>query len=220
MDRFSFSEAGRLQTFPANYPWAGRDVGQQIGNAVPPRLAMHVLSAAFGWDPPSEELLGTLNTWNRPVRPPNAVRCPLRDEHGSTARQRIDELPRPRAAMGVGAANLLSCNLSSQRGSDVEGGASAGLLRVGDVFRYASSKDAAPVDVDRFRNFWHATDTPGRAAASARCRPSTDSIGSTSPHDAQARTGRPRRSDQLRSPIASSARVRHTTPMSWPSPEP
>ncbi|MFJ9343812.1 DNA cytosine methyltransferase [Streptomyces sp. NPDC101733] len=63
MERFSFSEAGRLQTFPTDYPWAGRDVGQQIGNAVPPRLAMHVLSAAFGWAPPTEGTLSTLGTW-------------------------------------------------------------------------------------------------------------------------------------------------------------
>ncbi|WP_405767448.1 DNA cytosine methyltransferase [Streptomyces sp. NBC_00080] len=63
LDRFSFSEAGRLQTFPTNYPWSGRDVGQQIGNAVPPRLAMHVLSAAFGWASPSEDKLQGLNTW-------------------------------------------------------------------------------------------------------------------------------------------------------------
>ncbi|PWJ08778.1 DNA cytosine methyltransferase [Streptomyces sp. NWU49] len=63
LDRFSFSEAGRLQTFPADYPWSGKDVGQQIGNAVPPRLAMHVLCAAFGWKPPTEELLDSLKTW-------------------------------------------------------------------------------------------------------------------------------------------------------------
>jgi DNA (cytosine-5)-methyltransferase 1 len=63
LERFSFSEAGRLQTFPTDYPWSGRDVGQQIGNAVPPRLAMHVLCAAFGWDPPSDALLGRLETW-------------------------------------------------------------------------------------------------------------------------------------------------------------
>ncbi|MEU5774290.1 DNA cytosine methyltransferase [Streptomyces venezuelae] len=68
LDRFSFSEAGRLQTFPTNYPWSGRDVGQQIGNAVPPRLAMHVLSAAFGWSIPSEDKLQGLNTWT--VRQP------------------------------------------------------------------------------------------------------------------------------------------------------
>ncbi|MFC8450592.1 DNA cytosine methyltransferase [Kitasatospora sp. NPDC057223] len=63
LDRFSFSEAGRLQTFPTDYPWSGRDIGQQIGNAVPPRLALHILSAAFGWPSPSETLLQSLTTW-------------------------------------------------------------------------------------------------------------------------------------------------------------
>ncbi|MEV5898275.1 DNA cytosine methyltransferase [Nonomuraea fuscirosea] len=63
LERFSFSEAGCLQTFPRNYPWSGRDVGQQIGNAVPPRLAMHVLCAAFGWGTPSDTLLESLETW-------------------------------------------------------------------------------------------------------------------------------------------------------------
>jgi DNA (cytosine-5)-methyltransferase 1 len=63
LERFSFAEAGRLQTFPWDYPWSGNDVGQQIGNAVPPRLAVHVLSAAFGWDPPSDEVLGKLAVW-------------------------------------------------------------------------------------------------------------------------------------------------------------
>lgn len=48
LDRLKFSEAGRLQTFPANYPWSGKDVSQQIGNAIPPRLAAHVLAAALG----------------------------------------------------------------------------------------------------------------------------------------------------------------------------
>ncbi|MFJ4691977.1 DNA cytosine methyltransferase [Streptomyces sp. NPDC088766] len=42
-DRFTFAEAGVLQTFPVAYPWCGNDVPQQIGNAVPPRLALHVL---------------------------------------------------------------------------------------------------------------------------------------------------------------------------------
>ncbi|MGW5424338.1 DNA cytosine methyltransferase [Streptomyces sp. NPDC003943] len=43
LDRFNNAEAGVLQTFPAAYPWDGNDVPQQIGNAVPPRLALHVL---------------------------------------------------------------------------------------------------------------------------------------------------------------------------------
>ncbi|GAB2805258.1 hypothetical protein GCM10027073_42240 [Streptomyces chlorus] len=43
LERFSPAEAGVLQTFPVAYPWDGNDVSQQIGNAVPPRLALHVL---------------------------------------------------------------------------------------------------------------------------------------------------------------------------------
>ncbi|MEV0851761.1 DNA cytosine methyltransferase [Nocardia fluminea] len=45
----SVPDAGRLQTFPQDYPWSGLDVSQQVGNAIPPRLAAHVLSVAvFG----------------------------------------------------------------------------------------------------------------------------------------------------------------------------
>jgi DNA (cytosine-5)-methyltransferase 1 len=64
-ERFTHSEAGRLQTFPRDYPWSGRDIGQQIGNAVPPRLAIHVLCAAFGWGPPSSAFLRSLETWRK-----------------------------------------------------------------------------------------------------------------------------------------------------------
>jgi DNA (cytosine-5)-methyltransferase 1 len=46
-ERFSYQEAGRLQTFPYDYPWSGSDIGQQIGNAIPPRLAVHVLAQAL-----------------------------------------------------------------------------------------------------------------------------------------------------------------------------
>lgn len=48
IERFNFAEAGMLQTFPSDYPWSGRDVAQQIGNAIPPRLAVHVLASALG----------------------------------------------------------------------------------------------------------------------------------------------------------------------------
>jgi DNA (cytosine-5)-methyltransferase 1 len=48
IDRFSFPESGALQTFPRDYPWSGKDRAQQIGNAIPPRLAVHVLAAALG----------------------------------------------------------------------------------------------------------------------------------------------------------------------------
>ena len=46
--RFGPSDAGRLQTFPRDYPWSGRDVSQQIGNAIPPRLGTHVLAWLLG----------------------------------------------------------------------------------------------------------------------------------------------------------------------------
>ena len=45
-DRLTLAEAGHLQTFPLDFPWSGSDIGQQIGNAIPPRLAVHVLAAA------------------------------------------------------------------------------------------------------------------------------------------------------------------------------
>ncbi|MFD0850887.1 DNA cytosine methyltransferase [Actinomadura adrarensis] len=63
LPRLTASEAGRLQSFPKDYPWSGRDIGQQIGNAVPPRLAMHVLCAAFGWGKPDEGSLSALDHW-------------------------------------------------------------------------------------------------------------------------------------------------------------
>lgn len=47
LQRFSNAEAGRLQTFPVDYPWSGKDIAQQIGNAIPPRLAAHVLASAL-----------------------------------------------------------------------------------------------------------------------------------------------------------------------------
>ncbi len=44
--RITAREAGILQTFPADYPWAGNKGQQfsQIGNAVPPLLAGHLLA--------------------------------------------------------------------------------------------------------------------------------------------------------------------------------
>jgi DNA (cytosine-5)-methyltransferase 1 len=65
LPRFSLPEAGRLQTFPANYPWAGGDISQQVGNAIPPRLAAHVLAAALGFDLDEKALDEAVNgDWN------------------------------------------------------------------------------------------------------------------------------------------------------------
>lgn len=62
-DRFTIPESGVLQTFPHNFPWSGKDQAQQIGNAVPPRLGMHVLSGALHREPPSDEELVAASTW-------------------------------------------------------------------------------------------------------------------------------------------------------------
>ncbi|CAM5228506.1 DNA cytosine methyltransferase [Streptomyces fumanus] len=69
-DRFTIPEAGVLQTFPVAYPWSGGDRPQQIGNAVPPRLALHVLRQVL--EPESsreeararlEQAITDLETW-------------------------------------------------------------------------------------------------------------------------------------------------------------
>ncbi|GAB3121239.1 DNA cytosine methyltransferase [Streptomyces calidiresistens] len=53
--RITAREAGVLQTFPADYPWAGTKGRQfsQIGNAVPPLFAAHLLAPHLdvGFDP-------------------------------------------------------------------------------------------------------------------------------------------------------------------------
>ncbi|WP_033355255.1 DNA cytosine methyltransferase [Kitasatospora aureofaciens] len=65
--RFDDGEAGQLQTFPAKYPWSGRAVAQQIGNAIPPRLGVHVLAAALNLGGEEiEAALKRLANWEPP----------------------------------------------------------------------------------------------------------------------------------------------------------
>ncbi|MFI8997910.1 DNA cytosine methyltransferase [Streptomyces sp. NPDC053542] len=64
--RFTEPEAGQLQSFPRAYPWKGGAIAQQIGNAVPPRLGVHILSAALGLDEPTEQVWKRLEEWARP----------------------------------------------------------------------------------------------------------------------------------------------------------
>ncbi|GAA1177248.1 hypothetical protein GCM10009654_38170 [Streptomyces hebeiensis] len=70
-DRFTIPESGVLQTFPHNFPWSGNDQAQQVGNAVPPRLGMHVLSRALRGNAPSDDELAASVTW--PPVPPTTT---------------------------------------------------------------------------------------------------------------------------------------------------
>ncbi|MGW5879993.1 DNA cytosine methyltransferase [Nocardiopsis terrae] len=62
-DRFTIPESGVLQTFPHNFPWSGKDQAQQVGNAVPPLLGMHVLSGAIRRSSPTAAELASATTW-------------------------------------------------------------------------------------------------------------------------------------------------------------
>lgn len=63
LDRLSPEEGGLLQSFPARYPWQSTDVAQQIGNAVPPRLSLHILSTALLRERPKDEWFTQLKEW-------------------------------------------------------------------------------------------------------------------------------------------------------------
>lgn len=76
LPRFELAEAGVLQTFPVAYPWQGRDRSQQIGNAVPPRLALHVLLNVLEpglseeeADARLDQALERLENWRLPSEP-------------------------------------------------------------------------------------------------------------------------------------------------------
>lgn len=60
IDHVTPQQAALLQTFPRNYPWQGHatSVGVQIGNAIPPLLAAHILTAALGLHPGDDVRLG------------------------------------------------------------------------------------------------------------------------------------------------------------------
>lgn len=78
---FTLPELGQLQSFPADYPWRrlnGDDafapgarsvIAQQIGNAVPPRFAMHVLAAALGLETQLGSALGKPLIWREKLLP-------------------------------------------------------------------------------------------------------------------------------------------------------
>ncbi|MEU3204958.1 DNA cytosine methyltransferase [Streptomyces cyaneofuscatus] len=76
LPRLSFEEAGLLQSFPAEYPWRSTDVAQQIGNAIPPRLSLHILSMALLRKPPQEKWFELLKEWRpeTPAKPVAALR--------------------------------------------------------------------------------------------------------------------------------------------------
>lgn len=87
VSRFTFAEAGVLQTFPSDYPWSGRDIAQQIGNAIPPRLAVHVLASALGRRVIEESLDDAMTRrWSdTTVESPMVASTPLDQESSNAA---------------------------------------------------------------------------------------------------------------------------------------
>ena len=63
LERLSPKEGGLLQSFPGAYPWRSTDVAQQIGNAIPPLLSLHILSSALRLGQPNDDLVKKLAAW-------------------------------------------------------------------------------------------------------------------------------------------------------------
>ncbi|RPK64345.1 Modification methylase BspRI [Streptomyces sp. ADI96-02] len=83
LDRLSSQEAGLLQSFPAAYPWRSTDVAQQIGNAIPPRLSLHILSMALLREPPQHKWYTLLEEWLPPTPPQWAAAPPATVRRGA-----------------------------------------------------------------------------------------------------------------------------------------
>ncbi|MEW2067660.1 DNA cytosine methyltransferase [Streptomyces sp. NPDC007346] len=102
--RLSPAEAGLLQTFPTAYPWRSTDVAQQIGNAIPPRLSLHILSMALLREPPQEKWYTLLKEWlpreEPPLSsaPPAAVRRPAPPQASVSAPSSASARPRTGAS--------------------------------------------------------------------------------------------------------------------------
>ena len=81
LPRFTIPESGLLQTFPYDFPWSGRDQSQQVGNAVPPRFAVHLIAAALGLgEDRVNSALTSMERW--PAASPELVRQLRRDGCG------------------------------------------------------------------------------------------------------------------------------------------
>ncbi|MEU1427678.1 DNA cytosine methyltransferase [Nocardia sp. NPDC005746] len=74
-------EAGRLQTFPLDYPWSGNDQYQQVGNAIPPRVGVHILAAALFGKKPNEDALDRAvgGSWDEALADLHQLRLSLED---------------------------------------------------------------------------------------------------------------------------------------------
>ncbi|MEU1210361.1 DNA cytosine methyltransferase [Nocardia sp. NPDC005825] len=99
-------EAGRLQTFPLDYPWSGNDRYQQVGNAIPPRVGVHILAAAHFGQKPNEDALDRAvgGSWGEALVDLHQLRLSLEDfqdleEYADAGRQaelfpvNLDRLP-------------------------------------------------------------------------------------------------------------------------------